>query len=233
MQQSYTHWWFPFFSWKITDKQTIDSYILAVSFTGSHGNSVTCDFLSGWVPPAADSSAVESQWSDTHTGNHTHKHSHNHVLHCVPIFTCSALCVCRDIWCVGLWRLLALTSPLHSICSKTHHFLCLLLCLFPSLVLSCLFSTFLSLSLGSLSVLCSLSSPVSPPFPFSSPPPLALPSSPPDRCLLSRKTLSLGSCLYCKFAALIKLNQKNTCGRWWGFSSSLCYHCIFLAQLSV
>lgn len=66
----------------------------------------------------------------THTQVITDTHLHNHVLHCVPIFTGPAVFFCRDIWCVGLWRHLVLTSLLHSTCSKTHDFLCLQDCLF-------------------------------------------------------------------------------------------------------
>lgn len=118
----------------ITDTQSTDFCTLDSFFTGCHSNHVTRDFLPGWVPPAADSDAVESQWSDSYTGSQTLTHSH--ALRRVPIFTGSAPHACRDIWCVGPWRLLVLTSPLHSTYSETPHFLCLLLSPLISLLLS-------------------------------------------------------------------------------------------------
>lgn len=86
-------------------QKSTDLYILAASFLGSHGNCVTCDFLSGWVPPAADSGAVESHWSDTYTGNHRHSHTQSCIALCPYFyrFCCvsaetSGVWACEDTW---------------------------------------------------------------------------------------------------------------------------------------
>ena len=166
------------------NSQSIDWYILTVSFIGSHGNSATCDFLSGWVPPAADSNAVESQWSDAHAGNHTHaEHTQTHtVMQCIVfLFPAALLSVsaetsgvwaCEDSWfsphCCTVSAVRHITS-FHTHGSISSHFLSP----FISLLLFCL----------RLSFLVSFSLWISSAFPQ-------------DRCLLSHKSLLPGSPLH-------------------------------------
>lgn len=55
----------------------------------------------------------------THTQVNPYPQPPPHItMYCIVFLFLPVFVFCRDIWCVGPWRLLVLTSLLHSTCSK-------------------------------------------------------------------------------------------------------------------
>lgn len=90
---------------------------LALSLSGSQSDSGARGLLSGWVPPAADGGAVASQRSPACAGE---RHTGEGAVHRVVAWPVCVHGSCRDTWCVGPWRLPALSSPPQSTSCKRH-----------------------------------------------------------------------------------------------------------------